>query len=242
MSDVILSSKADHPDGFTKLDGNGSDAVRIVGGAGNAVYVHKDACPGSIYVEFNGNNNELWIASGCRLRGSVHFYGSNGVAHFGSSGELNVSASIYDRSALYWGDRSTAYHVRVWVHGGRRCRIGDGCLFSENIHIRTSDHHSIIDLESGALINDAADVTVGNNVWVSEGVRIGKGASIGSGSIIAGSSFVNGDVPPCELWGGVPARRLRSDVSWVNEFPASAASVASLIRREAARHEQWSGA
>ncbi|MFI8683193.1 acyltransferase [Brevundimonas diminuta] len=242
MSDVVFMTNEACPVDFIKLDSRGSDAVRVVGGAGNAVYVHKDACPGSVHVEFHGDSNELWIGSGCRLRGSVHFYGSNGVAHFGSSGELNVSASIYDGSSLHWGDRSTAYHVRVWVHGGRRCRIGDGCLFSENIHIRTSDHHSIIDLKRGALINEAADVTVGNHVWISEGVRIGKGARIGAGSIIAGSSFVNGEVPPCELWGGVPARRIRSDVSWVNEFPASAASIESLIRREAARHEQWSGA
>ena len=33
-----------------------------------------------------------------------------------------------------------------------------------------------------------------------------KGVTIGKGSVIAAGAVINKDVPPYEIWGGVPAR------------------------------------
>lgn len=52
------------------------------------------------------------------------------------------------------------------------------------------------------------DVWIGHNVTIVGGIRIGKG------SIIAAGSVVNKDVPPCEIWGGVPAKKIK------NRFPS----------------------
>ncbi len=46
--------------------------------------------------------------------------------------------------------------------------------------------------------------TIGANCTILPGVVIGEGA------IVSAMSLVNDDVPPLEVWGGVPARRLRS--------------------------------
>lgn len=202
----------------------------LLGGAGNSIYAHRDLVERlSLSVHFQGSGNELWLDAGSKLRGQISFLGSNGTARFSRSRTLNVAAAVYDDGTLLWGPDCTAYGVRVWVHGGRTCTIGTGCLFSENIQIRTSDHHSIIDLETGVAINDPTDVTIGDRVWISEGARINKGVTIGSGSIIAGSAFVSSSVPPAQLWGGVPARLLRENVSWVDELPASAQAVDALL-------------
>ena len=37
-----------------------------------------------------------------------------------------------------------------------------------------------------------------------------KGVTIGEGAIISAGAVVNKDVPPYEIWGGVPARKIKS--------------------------------
>jgi serine O-acetyltransferase len=60
------------------------------------------------------------------------------------------------------------------------------------------------------------------NIVIEQGVIVGAGAKvlfsasgagsirIGEGSVIAANAVVTCDVPPGEVWGGIPARRLRS--------------------------------
>ena len=48
-----------------------------------------------------------------------------------------------------------------------------------------------------------SDVWIGSNVIVKAGVKISSGAVIGAGSI------VTKDVPPYEIWGGVPAKLIK---------------------------------
>jgi acetyltransferase-like isoleucine patch superfamily enzyme len=52
-------------------------------------------------------------------------------------------------------------------------------------------------------------VAVGNNVWVSANCVLLPGCRIGDNAVIAAGSVVRGTVPPGEIWGGVPARKLK---------------------------------
>ena len=52
-------------------------------------------------------------------------------------------------------------------------------------------------------------VDVGENVWVGSHSVLLPGTRIGNGSVVAAGSVVRGAIPPGELWGGVPARKLR---------------------------------
>lgn len=52
-------------------------------------------------------------------------------------------------------------------------------------------------------------IMVGNDVWIGTSAIIIAGVKIGHGAIIAAGSLVNKDVPDCEIWGGVPAKKIR---------------------------------
>lgn len=51
-------------------------------------------------------------------------------------------------------------------------------------------------------------IHIGNNVWIGANVTILKGVTIGDGAIVAAGAVVRQDIPNCEIWGGVPARKI----------------------------------
>jgi len=53
-------------------------------------------------------------------------------------------------------------------------------------------------------------VTIGANVWVGAQCVVLPGARIGDNAVIAAGSVVRGEVPAGELWGGVPAKYIKT--------------------------------
>ena len=194
------------------------------------------------HLTFHGSNNVLAIDPNTGLYGDIGFE-SDGVAVIGGSQHTaHLSLEMYAGSTLLWGRGSRTYGSRIWVHGARRLVVGDDCLFSDGIEIRTSDHHSIIDLDTYEQINEPADVVIGRHVWVGPNVSILKGANVGDGAILAARALVRDTVPPAEMWGGVPARSLRRRVSWVDSHPADPEEIErlrALMERAEARPVPW---
>lgn len=58
--------------------------------------------------------------------------------------------------------------------------------------------------------DNKGDIIVGNDVWIGYEAVILAGVHIGDGAVIAARSVVTKDVPPYEIVGGVPAKRIRS--------------------------------
>ena len=54
-----------------------------------------------------------------------------------------------------------------------------------------------------------APIIIGNNVWVGCHVVILPGVTIGDGAIIAAGAIVTSDVGTNEVWGGVPAKKIK---------------------------------
>jgi acetyltransferase-like isoleucine patch superfamily enzyme len=200
--------------------------------APNLVHIHRNAGRLAFPTPFNfhGTNNNIIIGENSGFHGSIHFMGDdNLIVLAGHNGRLALEATLYDGNSLVCGRGTFAWGVRIWVQGGTVCTLGDDCLLSEDISIRTTDHHSMIDLGSGKQINAPRDVTIGKHVWIGPGCTINKGAEIGDGSIIAPQSVVTETIPQAECWGGVPARMIRRNVSWVRSHPAEAPEVDALF-------------
>ena len=54
------------------------------------------------------------------------------------------------------------------------------------------------------------DITIiEDDVWLGTNATIIAGVKVSKGSIVAAGSLVVKDVPECEIWGGVPAKKIR---------------------------------
>lgn len=100
---------------------------------------------------------------------------------------------------------------------GRAITVGNDCMFSNSIRIRTSDGHGIWDKKTGHRINPPADVSIGHHVWLGNSSRVNKGAVIGSGTIVGQGAIASGRLEPNCIYAGAPARKVREAVHWTRD-------------------------
>ncbi len=205
--------------------------IRVGGrGLGNIVLLGRGFTPLArpLSLSFQGSDNICLIEENSAVQGAIDCHTNCIAVILGGQHALSLGVNLYHGGQIFWGRAARTYGCRIWTHGGKRVIVGDDCLFSEGISIRTSDHHSIIDLDDGSQLNHPADVVIGRHVWVSPEVKIMPGVRIGTGAIIGIGAVVTKDVPAAEMWAGVPARCLRQNVSWVDSHPAAPGQVEDM--------------
>jgi acetyltransferase-like isoleucine patch superfamily enzyme len=99
---------------------------------------------------------------------------------------------------------------------GMSIEIGEDCMFSNHITIRTSDSHPYYDIDNVRL-NNPKPVRIGNHVWIAPNTKVMKGAVIGDGAIIGSDTTVTKTVPNNALYVGRPGKTIRADVHWTRE-------------------------
>lgn len=80
--------------------------------------------------------------------------------------------------------------------------IGDNVVFSSNVHILAHDAST----KKLCGYTRIGRVTINNNVFIGFGSIILPNVCIGEGAVIGAGSVVTRDIPPYEVWGGVPAK------------------------------------
>lgn len=104
-----------------------------------------------------------------------------------------------------------------YVFIGRNCdiaprvTIGRYTLLASNVAIVGDDHHWD---RPGVPIQFTGrppqrSTTIGADVWLGHGVIVMRGVTIGEGAMIGAGAVVTKDVPPYEIWAGVPAVGIR---------------------------------
>ena len=90
---------------------------------------------------------------------------------------------------------------------GGRVRIGRYCMLAPRVSIKGADH--IFDIAGTPTIfsgrPEVPETNIETDVWIGLGAVIMQGVRIGRGSIIGANSVVTTDVPPYEIWAGIPA-------------------------------------
>jgi len=56
---------------------------------------------------------------------------------------------------------------------------------------------------------ETPETVIEADAWIGFGTIVMQGIRVGRGSVVAAGSVVTKDVPPYEIWGGVPARKIR---------------------------------
>lgn len=97
-------------------------------------------------------------------------------------------------------------HHKITI--GNNVKIGGGCIiFDTNFH--SLDAKERTGKEDQCNIK-TSPVFIDNNVFIGTSCIITKGVSIGENSIIAAGTVVTKSIPANEVWGGNPAKYIRS--------------------------------
>ena len=126
--------------------------------------------------------------------------------------------------------------------------IGKYCSIGYNVQIGCPEHPAYFLSTSPAVYRDKEikkycpwpeddykeKVVIENDVWIGSGAIILQGVHIGNGAIIAAGAVVNKDVPPYTIWGGVPAKQIKTrdfdtngvelvdwwnhDITWIRNY------------------------
>ena len=171
------------------------------------------------------------------------FNGSNGLMYIvgGNHKSLKILATANNDTTLYIGQNSS-FHKSATIHlACSECSsivIGNDCMFSRDIWIRTGDSHCVYSVSTHDRINNPKNVILGDHVWIGQDSTILKGATIGSGAIVGGRSLVTGKkLFSCTSYGGSPAKMLSEQ----GEVFFTKPDVNSCTRRQQSEYDHFDG-
>lgn len=144
-----------------------------------------------------------------RADGFPHLYGHGGRLLIAERVRLFPKVSFYFESddALISVGKRTFINRRSELIAAESIIIGSDCAISWDVQIVDTDFHSLNGRRSAAIV-------IGDNVWIGSRVTVLKSVVIGDGAVVAAGSVVTRSVPPGALVAGVPARVIRTSVTW----------------------------
>ena len=171
-----------------------------------------------VNIHFGGSNNRVIIEDFARLADvDMYIYGDNNEVRIGPWSYLSKLTVCTENSG-----NAVSVGRHALLHGpselaaieGTKITIGDDAMFSGEVHFRTGDSHSILDMERRR-INGSQDITVGDHVWIGTRVTVLKGTVIPDDCIVGACALVSGtfEEPNCVI-AGVPAKVIKRGVTW----------------------------
>ncbi len=96
---------------------------------------------------------------------------------------------------------------------------GEDNMWAHGVSLMTDDTHAIRDVATGRRLNTRGGrIVIDRHVWLGENARVLGGAQIGHDCVIgAGAMVKNGEIASNSVCVGVPARVVRSGVTWSRE-------------------------
>lgn len=101
---------------------------------------------------------------------------------------------------------------------GQDTIIGDHCFLDGRAPLKIGDHVGIAsqvliyndehDINSPIYGNSFGPVTIEDYVFIGPRAIILPNIKIGKGAVVAAGAVVTKDIPPFEIWGGVPAKKI----------------------------------
>lgn len=178
-----------------------------------------------LYVKFGGANNCIEIQEPFKIKKLVvSMPGNDNLLKIGKYSAIDSLYVVMRHNSKvtignnFYGAKRTALIAKE--EGGSQISIGDNCLFSYDLIIRTSDTHTIYDNKTREVLNRSENITIGNHVWIAARALILKGAEISDNSVVAAGAIVTKKFsePNC-LIAGIPAKIKRREINWNFSYP-----------------------
>lgn len=200
--------------------------VVIDNGKNNEISIEEGTQFTASRIEINGNNNTVQILKNREInRLSINLRGNAKTVYIGGGtkniNNLKFTSIRGENQRLTVGDNFSCGGLEIQMNDGdENCVIGDNCLFSWGIKLRTSDGHSIVDMATNRAINLPEDVIIGDRVWCSEDVKFLKGCAVANETIIGSGSIVTKKFDSTNvIIAGIPAKVVKENVRWDRRMP-----------------------
>ncbi len=98
------------------------------------------------------------------------------------------------------------------LYSGNGIHIGNDVLLAPGTVIAPANHalsRRDVPIRLQGFMPSRGGVVIEDDVWIGANSVLIDGAHVGCGAVIAAGSVVTGAVPAFEIWGGVPARKLK---------------------------------
>ena len=130
---------------------------------------------------------------------------------------IGSNCTIKENSYFLLTKPNPYLQIGDYVGIGRNCyiaikdhlEIGSYTRIGPNVTTLDQDHTYE---KSDLIMNQHADiqkVKIGKDVWIGANAIVLKGITIGDGAILGAGSVVTKDIPPYEIWAGVPAKFIK---------------------------------
>lgn len=154
-----------------------------------------------------------------RIHPDIQIHGiDGGIVNMGDS------VTIQKGSMLGFGDDLNGYgklsigtaswigqYTNFRMAGKADIVIGKNVLIAQFCSLIAANHHTGKDVLMIEVPTDTrkCGITIGDGVWIGAGAALLPGIEIGEGAVIGANSVVTKSVPRYEIWGGVPAKKIR---------------------------------
>lgn len=179
----------------------------------------------SFSIKINGNNNtiilyenENWSNHG----NSIIIEGDNNIVKIGKSqGTLYnfkiALGGIYNNRQVVIGDDFQCAGGVIYVgRDDHKVLIGNSCLFSSGIEIRTFDGHKIINIDTNKIINEGkGTVEIKDRVHFCRDVMVLKDSLISEDTVVGTKAIVNKKFYDKNvILAGIPAKIVKTGIRW----------------------------
>jgi acetyltransferase-like isoleucine patch superfamily enzyme len=138
----------------------------------------------------------------------VHIFG-DGAIHLGQGCEIRPGTIIELGSGILRLGKGSVIGYASFLQVTGEITIGEHSLLGPHCRYIASKHRVVPGKKLAEVPLMRGSIVIGNNVWLGAGVTVNTEVTLGDDCVIGANSFVRGNIPPGEVWGGVPARFLK---------------------------------
>ena len=121
-------------------------------------------------IEFNGKNNILVCEDSVLIENSkIVFNSDNSIIYLSKNTTYKLKVTTYYNSVLFIGHNNYINNtMTIVLSEEKNVIIGNDCVISLNVWLRTSDAHLLYDIDTKKRINNSKSIYIGDHVWIEQ--------------------------------------------------------------------------